>query len=150
MTIRRNVIFQSTAFNTTESKEHFINEVCFGDDLARWLIEQLRARGVQTEPEPSQEDFGWYLTFRVGDADHDFVLAYRPGENDQPDWMGTVERSASLVGSILGGRKRGIKAEALALLHAILASSPQIRDVRWFADKDYEKEENAQATPTAD
>src|SRR5262245_23898524 len=110
MRVRRNVVFQSTAFNTTESKDYFINEGCFGDDLARWLIERLKARGIQAESEPGQEDFGWYVTFRIGDTDYDFVLGYRPGENDKPDWMCTLERSAGLLGSLFGARKRRIKA----------------------------------------
>ena len=96
-----------------------------------------------------QEDFGWYVTFRWEDTDYDFDLGYRPGENDKPDWMGTIERSAGFVGSILGARKRGIKAEALELIHTILSSSPQITDVWWFTDEDYKKEENGQTTPTA-
>jgi hypothetical protein len=147
MTIRRNVIFQSTAFNTTETKDYFINEGCFGDDLARWLIDELKTRGIQAEPEPGQEDFGWYLTFRIGQTDYDFVLGYRPGENGKPDWMCTLERSAGLVGSLFGARKRGIKPHALELIHSILSSSPQITDVRWFTDEDYRAEKNGQKTP---
>ena len=46
MSVLRNVVFRSDAFNTSETKDYFINECCFGDDLARWLIEQLRARGA--------------------------------------------------------------------------------------------------------
>src|ERR1017187_1982926 len=148
MTIRRHVIFQSTAFNTTESKAYFIKEGCFGDDLARWLIEQLQARGIQTESEPGQKGFGWYFTFRVGETDYNFVLGCRPGENDKPDWMGTIERSAGLVGSWFGARKRGIKPNALKIIHDILSKSPQISNVRWFTDEDYRKEENGQRTPT--
>ncbi len=56
--IRTVVTFQSPAFNTSERKDYFINDGCYGDDLARWLIEQLRSRGVQTDAEPGQEDFG--------------------------------------------------------------------------------------------
>jgi len=40
MTVRRNFIFQSNAFNTSEQRDYFINECCFGDDLARSLIER--------------------------------------------------------------------------------------------------------------
>jgi hypothetical protein len=150
MTIRRNVIFQSTAFNTTESKDYFINECCFGDDLARWLIEQLNARGIRTEPEPGQEDFGWWLTFRVGATDYDFVLGSRRGNNDKHEWMGWIERSRGFVGSLFGARKRGIKADAVEVIHAILSVSPKISDVRWFSNEDFNKEENGQMTPIAD
>ena len=69
MIVRRNVIFQSTAFNTSEPKDYFINDCCYGDDLARWIMEQLRARGIHTGQVPGQEDFGWFFTFRVGETD---------------------------------------------------------------------------------
>lgn len=59
------VYFLSSAFNCTQPKDYFINDCCFGDDVARWLIQQLRTQGVQTA-EPGQEDFGWYFTFYVG------------------------------------------------------------------------------------
>ena len=147
MTVLRNVIFRSDAFNTSEAKDYFINECCFGDDLARWLIEQLRARGVHAESEPGQEDFGWYLTYRVGDTDYDFVIGSRGGENDRHEWLGWVERSAGFFGSLVGARKRGIKPEGVEVIHAILSSSPQFSDVRWFANEDFDKEENGQTTP---
>jgi len=57
------VVFESNAFNTSIEGENFINPGCFGDDVARWLIGQLRADGHVTE-EPRQEDFGWYFTSR--------------------------------------------------------------------------------------
>jgi hypothetical protein len=150
MMIRRNFIFQSPVFNTTESKDYFINECCFGDDLARWFIERLKARGIHTESKPGQEDFGWYMTFRVGDTDYDLVIAYRPGDKGQlGDWMCTVERSAGLVGSLFGARKRGIAPDALETLHSVLSTASEISNLRWFTDKDYQGEENGQTTPTA-
>lgn len=144
--IRRNFIFQSAAFNTTESKDYFINECCFGDDVARWVIERLKARGIHTKPEPGQEDFGWYMTFRVGETDYDLVIGYRPGD-ELGDWMCTVERSAGLIASLLGARKRGIQADALETLHSVLSTAPEISNLRWFTDDDYRSEENGQNTP---
>lgn len=44
--MRTLVTFKSTAFNTTEEKETFINPGCFGDDVGKWLIRELRSRGV--------------------------------------------------------------------------------------------------------
>jgi len=150
MTIRRNFIFQSTAFNTSEPKEYFINESCFGDDLARWLIERLRAQGFHVEPEPRQEDFGWYLTFRFGEAEYDLVIGCRPGVGRKPgDWMGTIERRAGFWASIFGARSRGVQVEAPEALHAVLSPASEISNLRWFSDADYKKEENGQKTPTA-
>src|SRR5437016_2303767 len=50
--------FRSSAFNTSVVKPYFINECCFGDDLAEWMIARLRANGIQTDDKPGQEDFG--------------------------------------------------------------------------------------------
>jgi hypothetical protein len=149
MTIRRNFIFQSSAFNTSETKDYFINECCFGDDLARWLIERLKSRGIRAEQEPGQEDFGWYVTFHLGETDYDLVISYRPGDDGQlGDWMCTLERSVGVLGSLLGARKRGVQADALEALHNVLSTAPQIFNLRWFTDQDYRTEENGQTTPT--
>jgi len=147
--IRRNVIFKSTAFNTTEAKEYFINPCCFGDDLAKWLIGELRRRGVHTKPEPGQEDFGWYFNFSVHDRDYQFIIGYRPGEEDQPgDWMCTIEKAAGILGSLFGARHRGIEIEASQAIHSVLSSSHQISDIRWFTDEGYRQEQNGSPEPS--
>ena len=70
--------FESTAFNMAEPKEYFINPCCFGDDLAKWLIDELRKKGSETDDEPGQEDFGWYLNFETAGIAHCFVIGHRP------------------------------------------------------------------------
>ena len=146
--VRRHVIFRSTAFNTTEVKPHFINDCCFGEDLARWLMEELRARGVATDIDPGQEDFGWFFTFTIGGTAHDCILGYRPGEGEADgDWMGTIERRAGLLASLFGARRRGIDARAPEALHAVLSASPRITAIRWFADADIGREQNAREVP---
>jgi hypothetical protein len=149
MSIRRHFIFQSAAFNTSEPKHDYINENCFGDDVARWLGERLKSRGVQVEPEPGQEDFGWYISLRIGKTDYDLVIAHRPGNEGQlGDWMCTLERKAGLFASIFGARKRGIQPEALEALHGVLSTSPEISNLLWFTDEGFHREENGRKTPT--
>ncbi|HET6326867.1 MAG TPA: hypothetical protein VFG04_19470 [Planctomycetaceae bacterium] len=75
--MRAIVTFQSSTFNTSEPRDYFINDCCYGDDLARWFIAELRGRGIRTDSEPGQEDFGWYLGFRVADTDYHLVLGHR-------------------------------------------------------------------------
>lgn len=146
------VTFPCPKFNTTDSKEYFINECCFGDDLANWLIQQLRSRGFQTDPEPGQEDFGWYFGHRVGDTDYQFVIGHRPGDaNDPPVWIGWVERKAGLIGSLLGARKRGIQPDALAAIHSTLLTMPQVSSIAWHLKEDFDpgKEELGKPQPTS-
>jgi hypothetical protein len=151
MAIRRNVIFKSNAFNTTEQRESFVNEDCFGDDLARWLIEELRARGYEVLEEPGAEDFGWYLKFVAGGKRYCFVISFCPAYGEtEGRWMCTMELAGFLgvmKGALIGGRNRGISTEAVQAVHSILISSPEIRELRWFSDADYKVEQNGQTEP---
>ena len=74
------VTFKSSAFNMSEPRDYFINPGCFGDDVAIWLIKQLRTKGYQASEPPGQEDFGRYFTFRVSEIEHCFVIGHRPGD----------------------------------------------------------------------
>jgi hypothetical protein len=126
------VSFHSTSFNVSEPKDYFINECCFGDDVARWLIQQLRARGLQTAAEPEQEDFGWYFTFHVLDAEHCFVIGFQPNDPASGDrWLGKLERKTGLLGGIFGRHKRGILPEAVSAIDEVLKHSPNIQQVEW-------------------
>lgn len=149
MSRRRHAVFKSSAFNTTEPKDYFINECCFGDDLGRWFVGKLRAKGLSTEDEPGQEDFGWYLTFHHGDLDYDLVMAYRPGdENEDGDWLCSLERRAGFLASLFGARKRGIEDEALKAIHQTLVTAPEVKELRWFDDQDLDSDGPGAATPT--
>jgi hypothetical protein len=129
--IRTVVTFESAAFNMAEPKEYFINPCCFGDDVAKRLISELRKQGVETDEKPGQEDFGWYLNFRMNTG-HTFVIGHRPnGESEAGTWIGWLERRRSLIGSAVGGCKRGIQSSAVEAIHGILSTSPLIRAVRW-------------------
>ena len=136
--IRTVVTFESTAFNMTEPRDYFINPCCFGDDVAEWLIRELGKRGMATDKKPGQEDFGWYLNFEATGIGHTFVIGHRPnGETEAGTWIGCVERKHGLIGSMLGGRRRGIQASAVQAIHEILAGSSLIRDLRWHFERDF-------------
>ncbi|HEX4542434.1 MAG TPA: hypothetical protein VH114_04635 [Candidatus Acidoferrum sp.] len=149
--LRTVVTFESSAFNMLEPKDYFINPCCFGGDVAKWLINELRKLGVETDEEPGQEDFGWYLDFEVTGTIHTFVIGHRPtGESEAGTWIGWIERSRGFIGSILGRRKRGIQRSATEAIHRILSSSPLIRDVRWHFQRNFDnapEEREASSTP---
>ena len=130
--MKTEVHFRSTAFNCTEPKDYFINDCCFGDDVARWLIQQLRAQGIQTADAPDQEDFGWYVTLHAGGTEHCFVIGFQPNDAATGDqWLGWLERQTGFLGSLFGGRKRGILPEAILAIDTALKSSPDIQRVTW-------------------
>ena len=138
--IRRVVTFKSTAFNVSEPRSYFINECCFGDDLAKWLLSELGSRGHRTDDEPGQEDFGWYLNFEVDGIGHCLVLLYRPDDvREGATWIGEFERKRGFTGSIFGRRKKGIQRSAVEAIHNILVGFPGIQDVRWHRQEDFDK-----------
>ena len=137
--IRTVVTFERAAFNMTEPKEYFINPCCFGDDVAEWLIAELRKQGMKADEKPGQEDFGWYLNFEAAGIEHTFVIGHRPnGETEAGTWIGGLERTRGLIGTILGGRKRGIQPSAAEAIHRVLSGSPLVQDVRWYFQGDFD------------
>ena len=148
--IRTVVTFSSTSFNMVQPKDYFINPSCFGDDVAKWLINELRTQGVKTDDKPGQEDFGWYLNFELSGTGHTLVITHRPaGESDSGTWIGWLERDTGFIGSLFGGRKRGIQPSAIQAIHGILSNSALIRDVRWHLQGDFDKgdEEHGVSSP---
>jgi len=130
--MKSNFQFISTAFNCTVTREYFINQESFGDDLAAWMIARLNEKGFETSPKPEQEDFGWYFNFKINGVEHCVVVGFQPNDPEKGDcWIGWVERSVGFFGSILGGRNRGVLSEAITLIDEILNSEPQIRDLSW-------------------
>ena len=147
-TVKTVVTFQSSAFNMSEPREYFINPCCFGDDLAKWLAEQLRKNGHQAAEAPGQEDFGWYFLFRIAGVEYCFVIGHRPGDQSEEGlWIGWLERSRGFIASLLGARKRGIQPVAARAIHEILSCSPQIRDVHWHFERDFDNGREEMGTP---
>ena len=147
-TVKTVVTFKSTAFNISEPKPYFINPCCFGDDVARWVAEQLRGKGYQTAEAPGQEDFGWYFTFLVSSIEYCLVIGHRPGEaKDEGVWIGCLERSRGFVASLLGGRNRDIRPAASRIIHEVLSSSPEIHNVRWHFKHDFDNGHEQMGTP---
>jgi hypothetical protein len=128
--VRREASFRSSAFNTSQVRDYFINDCCFGDDLAKWMMERLRGAGVETADEPGQEDFGWYFEFTVPAGKHCCMLGYQ-GDTPEGVWRLWLERSRGLVGSLLGRRSQGIDEAAARAINDVLAATPEIRDLEW-------------------
>ena len=128
MDSRTLITFQSESFNTSEPKGYFINECCFGDDLAIWMISELRQRRYEVDVAPNQEDFGWYFNFKASGVGHSFLISYR-ADTDEIGW---VERNR------LWFRKRGIEIEATQAIHEVLSNAPQIKNIRWRFQYDFD------------
>jgi hypothetical protein len=138
--MRTLVTFESAAFNTTQARDYFINPGCFGDDTCRWLMERLRQAGVTTDAEPGQEDFGWYFGFAVPEGEHCCVVGFRPGDSESAPgtWIAWIERERSFLGSLVGGRNRGIASAAVSAIHKAL-SAPDVGNVRWHKRSEFDR-----------
>jgi len=120
--------FKSDLFKLTEPKDYFINPGCFGDDVARWLMERFKASAIDVEDEPGQEDFGWYVRYVVDGRPYGVVI----GHEAEAGWCLVVERPCGLLGSILGQRHRTISPRAVEVVRSALVNEPGIRHIQWF------------------
>jgi hypothetical protein len=62
----------------------------------------------------------------------------------------TPHCNAGSLGSVFGARKRGIQPDGAVAIHSLLSSSPQIRNIRWHHQLDFDagREDNGQTEPT--
>ncbi len=124
--------FHSKYFNITEPQDYFINQGCYGDDLAAWLIRELDGAGIKTTSKPKQEDFGWFFTFVVNDIEHCVVVGFQPNDIEIGDcWVGWIERDVGFLTAFFGGRHRGILPEAVKIIDSILRSTSEINELKW-------------------
>jgi hypothetical protein len=121
--------FITSRFNTTESKPTFINPGCFGDDVAQWLAQELRADGVDVIGSPVPEDFGWALSFEVGGRKYWAVIGYQPGRG----WYISLERHGFVA--LFGKRFRTIPDDVVDAVKRVLARGPDIQDVHWHSGR---------------
>ncbi|SPE61855.1 conserved hypothetical protein [Verrucomicrobia bacterium] len=150
--IRTIVTFQSSAFNSTERKEYFIHDGCYGDDVARWLIDHLRGNDIPADHEPTPEELGWHFGFSVGGTDYRMAVGHRSAKGSEPAvWIGRLERKAGRIASKFHRQMHGIQPDAVRLIHSLLSSSLKVRNVRWHHQEDFEagQEENGATEPMA-
>jgi len=130
------VTFNTTAFNRTDRKPYFINDCCYGDDLARWMIAELKNQKIRASDEPAQEDFGWYLTFDLSDTKYFFILTYRPDDITKGStWIGFIERKMPPFKALFCSPNQAIPPEVAQAIDRVLSSSKQIHDIRWHDHK---------------
>jgi hypothetical protein len=162
------VTFKTKMFNTSQSKDYFINECCFGDDLCHWLRVEFQKRGATCDDEPGQEDFGWYLNFVLGEDKYCLVGAFR-ADSEEPEsssslvgaasskqvddgvardgdsgdddglWVLFLERSLGFWASVFGGRDKGLKMRGAKMLHETLMAEKAISEVKWHRKKDFDQ-----------
>ena len=124
--MKTDVMFDSEVFNTSQSLARCARPGNYGDDATRWLMDALQQRGVEVAAGLGQDYHGWYFCFVLDGTNYEFTLRL-----SDKGWRGTLERSAGLISSILGGRSRGISKAAIAMIDEVLKSHAGIHNVRW-------------------
>ena len=144
--MRTHVTFLSNAFNRTEERENFINPHCFGEDLARWMIPRFTDTHLTVEPEPCQEDWGWEA-FVTCDG-KGFIVGIGPYELDgELGWLCFVESRSPLYKKLVGATDASEQQRVCAAVHSVLASAPEIRDIRWHTKDNFTKGNEADWKP---
>lgn len=144
--MQRHVSFQTRLFENKVVKPHFINPICFGEDVAAWLIARLPQPPFVVS-EPIQEDYGWGFWTQVNGEP--YWTAITVGEDtlgqEIATWMVTVtdEAGCNPVRRML---KRPNVENLLAICRALdsaLYSEPAILEIQWWRDDLYVGESSA-------
>jgi hypothetical protein len=136
MTTNDVVLFKSNQFNTTETKSHYINRNCYGDDLAAWLVSEFKIQGITCIHKPGQEDFGWYVKYSVDDHKYCAVIGFRPNSDPQTvnglgDWIICIENDCGFITSLFGRRTKPFGTSGHEAIRKALGNNPNIHDVKW-------------------
>jgi len=94
--MNREIVFRTNLFESRRAQPHFINERCFGEDLAHWLVEKLSTSGFSFG-EPYQEDWGWEIEAEK-DGEIFFVQIGIMDESigtENAEWLVSIEKPKS-------------------------------------------------------
>lgn len=130
----------TTLFNATDVRDYFINDCCFGDDCAAWLIDRLKAqRDLKVNAEPIQEDWGWCFGATVGQRS--FLIGVGLYEDDDVSnrWLVFIDSQLGFVKRKLFGQTDQVEHTAVCeAIDRVLKDELSISDIRWFAATDSE------------
>ena len=124
---RRDILFETARFNCSEVKGHFINDCCFGEDLAAWLRSRLNACGLEAG-EPYQEDWGW--EFPIKDASGSYYIGVGGNaledisDKNRGEWRLMISKRRSLWDRLAGKNKMAASEPIVSAILAILSGEP--------------------------
>jgi len=132
VTKRYDILFTTDRFNLSQPKEHFINECCYGDDMAAWLRGKLSGLGIHAT-EPRQEDWGWYMEVGHGQYTY-FVGIGGNAENESSgnlgEWRLMVEKHRSLKEKLTGKNQLAENEEIISILKRLVEDAPDMKFIR--------------------
>lgn len=127
--MKSQISFTTDIFESKEVKPHFINDRCFGEDLAQWFVGAATG-GEFTFSEPFQEDWGWAIFAET--AGEKFVVGFGIMDesigDEQADWLITVEKQRKWI---FGSKDSPLRSNLCDLVQNVLRDKAHIREVRW-------------------
>lgn len=130
--MRTLVTFFSNDFNSSQPKAEFTKPTNYGDDVCRWIIQQMRESGVDVDDDPQQDDNGWYFCFRIPVGRFCVLVSCRPAPDpDESLWICWIENQCGFVGSLLGHRLKNISPHAVETLNRALSKNSRVTGTMW-------------------
>lgn len=131
--MRVDILFETNRFNLSKVKSHFINDCCFGEDLAHWLSQKLKLKNINAT-DIFQEDWGWgfYVvienqTYFIGIGG---VSDGADNDSNQGEWRVMIEKKRSFVEKILGKNKLTDNENIVTLIKNILNGENDFKNIK--------------------
>ena len=126
----KSISFTTDIFESKQVKPHFINDRCFGEDLAAWLVDRLASTGFKCD-EPFQEDWGWAAiarsdgeAFSIGVG----IMDESIGE-DNAEWLVRVDKMRKF--GFFSSKDSTTRERLCREIEVILKNEPAFREVQW-------------------
>lgn len=132
----RQVNFQTALFENKIVGEHFINDNCFGEDVAAWIVEKvLGSNGGFEFLDLYQEDWGWAI--ELTRAGHYFMFGIGIIDEAPPaveaEWVVTISCEVGILKRLFTRQKPDVAGvdELARILDEALKNTPGISEIVW-------------------
>jgi hypothetical protein len=129
------VTFRTSRFESKTPQPHFINERCFGEDLAVWLRASIDNH-VFAASEPIQEDYGWGFWSTIRGDPYWTAIGIMDDSigHDDAEWLVTIRYDPGfrLLKRLFHRPRTGDLLSLCRAVDAALRSEPAIRSVEWW------------------
>jgi hypothetical protein len=116
------------------------------EDIIEIITPQAEGRGLKIDYEPCQEDWGWEV-FVTCDGKR-FFIGIGPYELDGAlGWLCFVESRLPSYKKLMGATDASEQQRVCVAFHSVLASAPEIRDIRWHSKESFTKGNEADWKP---
>lgn len=96
-----------------------------------------------------QEDFGWYLEFRIAHEAFVLIVGYRPGDGDKAgEWIGEIQRASGLLDFVFR-RLRDVLAHVAETVDQVIRALPGVSAVWWHHATVFDSDEGQGAPSPA-